>query len=96
MEKQKIIEIIAERLIGHLPVHKGPFVSNGEARRLAHYDNKKRFDLAEELADVLMIDEQAEARERVNKAKEYIKNHNNSGEWFVTIHGLKIAANLKD
>ena len=95
MEKQKIIEIIAERLIGHLPVHKGPFVSNGEARRLAHYDNKKRFDLAEELADVLMIDEQAEARERYEKAKARAWEINElDPNTFDEV--LKIAANLKD
>ena len=48
--KDKIIEIIAEELLGVIPIHKGPFVSSAEARRVGHHDNKKRFEVAERIA----------------------------------------------
>jgi len=51
--KERLIEIIATELIGNLPIHKGPFISQAEARRLAQHDNEKRFKLAEEIADAL-------------------------------------------
>lgn len=38
--KDKIVEAIATELIGHLPIHAGPFVSNAEARRVAYKDNE--------------------------------------------------------
>ena len=48
--EDRIIEIIAEELLGVIPRHKGPFVSSAEARRIAHHDNKKRFDVAKRIA----------------------------------------------
>jgi len=38
--------------------------------------------------------EQGSAKERYDKAVAHIKNHNNSGEWFVTLDAIKIAAGL--
>ena len=48
--KNEVIEIIAEELIGVVPIHKGPFISQAEARRCANHDNKNRFEVAERIA----------------------------------------------
>jgi len=63
--EDRIVEIIAEHLIGALPIHKGPFISNAEARRVGHLDNQKRFDLAEEIATA--IQQESGAQERYDK-----------------------------
>ena len=36
---EKIVEEIANELISVIPIHKGPFISQAEARRCANHDN---------------------------------------------------------
>jgi len=54
MNRDKLIETIATELLGVVPIHKGPFVSNAEARRVGHGDNEKRFKIAESMADAIL------------------------------------------
>ena len=50
----RVKKIIAEALIGKLPIQKGPFISNAEARRVAHYDNEKRYGFAETITTFVL------------------------------------------
>ena len=51
--REKVKERIAEELIGIVPIHSGPFISSAEARRLAHFDNEKRFIAAERITEAI-------------------------------------------
>ena len=60
MKRGKLIEIIATELLGVVPIHEGPFVSQAEARRCANYDNNKRFEVAERFADAILTEPECE------------------------------------
>ena len=53
MNRDKRVDIIANELLDVVPRHRGPFVSNAEALRVAHYDNDKRYRIAERIVDAL-------------------------------------------
>ena len=52
--EERIEDAVERELIGRLPTHKGPFVSNAEARRCAAHDNEKRVDLAQQITESIL------------------------------------------
>jgi len=54
MNRDKLIEIIAIELLGIVPIHKGPFVSNAEDRRVWIADKESRFKIAGSIADSII------------------------------------------
>jgi len=50
---EKIVEEIANELIGVIPIHKGTFISQEGARRCANHDNTYRFDVADRIATAI-------------------------------------------
>ena len=66
MDRSKLIKTIASELLGVVPIHIGPFVSNAEARRVGHGDNEKRFKIAESVADAIIELDQSPQPSQVN------------------------------
>jgi len=69
--KDEIVDVIANELLGVIPIHKGPFVSNAEALRCAHYDNDKRYEIAKRIADAVKAHTQHSAQERYERGVEF-------------------------
>ena len=74
--KDKLVEIIATELIGVLPVYKGPFVSDAQARRVANYHNLKRYEIAGQMAIFIMKEYEEQIKIELTEFLSYLLKNN--------------------
>jgi len=77
------------------PLHIIPLRNDKHVVGLIHCCDECHDDVKGQPFDKINATQKQEsAQVRYDKAVAHIKNHNNSGEWFVTLDAIKIAAGL--